>query len=396
MHRAFGGLIVLVVAATFCACSEAASGTGATGAPALRLVTVVKGMVNPIEVVNDGTQRCFIIEQPGRLRLWHSGGANEGVEKTPYLDITDRVEHQGEMGFLGVAFHPDFANNGYFYVNYTARKNGPRRTVISEFKADPAAKVVDPATERIVLEIRQPYNNHNGGSIQFGPDGMLYIGMGDGGSGGDPQNRAQNPKELLGKLLRIDVNDRSPYAVPKDNPFVNDPRFRPEIWAWGIRNAWRLGFDRQTGALFIGDVGQHLWEEVDVIVKDGNYGWRIREGTHPFKPDERPITGNLIEPIAEYGRDKGMSVTGGNVYRGKTFPALKGIYFYADYASGRFWGLRYDEKTGRVLANEELTITWEGRPTLNRVQPSGFGEDVEGEIYVCDHSRGNVYQLVAE
>lgn len=389
MRRFLCGVVsVVVLCAGLTACSESPAAEKGT-MPSVRLETAVQGLEKPIEVVNDG-KRTFIIEQPGRLRLWQGSA----VERTPYLDITDRVRHQGEMGFLGVAFHPEFARNGYFYVNYTTVQNGPRRTVISEFHADAQATQVDAGTERIVLEIEQPYGNHNGGSIQFGPDGMLYIGMGDGGSADDPQNRAQNPQELLGKILRIDVNKRDPYGIPANNPFVKDQRFKPEIWALGIRNAWRLGFDRADGTLFIGDVGQNKWEEVDVIVGGGNYGWRIREGMHPFRPKEKPATTPLIEPIVDYGRELGISVTGGNVYRGKKFPQLQGIYLYGDYGSGRFWGLRFEG--GKMVANEELDITWAGNPTLNRVQPSGFGEDAEGEMYVCDHGRGNVYRVVAE
>ena len=384
--------VVLFAIVVVVACADAAP-PPATGTR-IRLQTVVKGLSSPVDVVSDGSpDRMFIVEQPGRIRLLVKGR----VESTPYLNITDRVTHQGECGFLGVAFHPQFAKNGYFYVNYTTGSTGNKdlRTVISEFKAaDPRAKVVNPSTERIIIEIAQPYNNHNGGQVMFGPDGMLYTGMGDGGSANDPQNRAQNPRELLGKILRIDVTPRNGYAVPKDNPFVGDNRFRPEIWAWGLRNPWRFSFDRATGTCFTGDVGQNLYEEVHVIEKGGNYGWRIREGMHPFKGDEKPITGTLIDPIAEYGRDKGMSVTGGVVYRGKKFPVLDGIYFYADYNSGRFWGLKYAD--GKTLANDELRVTINGQPTVNRIQPSAFGQDKDGEVYVCDHSRGSVYMIVAE
>src|SRR5205823_3741481 len=226
--------------------------------------------------------------------------------------------------------------------------------------------------------------NHNSGDVVFGPDGMLYIGMGDGGAANDPENRAQNPRELLGKVLRIDVSPRSGYAIPRDNPFVADKRFRPEIWTLGMRNPWRFSFDRLTHTCFAGDVGQDRWEEVDVLTRGGNYGWRIREGLHPFRNETAET--KLIDPIAEYGRDKGASVTGGYVYRGKQFPSLQGIYFYADYVSGRFWGLRYDDKSGSVIARDELRITTpDGKPALNRVQPSSFGEDVDGELYVCDH-----------
>ena len=387
--------VVLVLIAMMVACADAAPPPPATG-PRVRLQTVVKGLSSPVDIVSDGSpDRLFVVEQPGRIRLLVKGR----MESTPYLNITNRVTHQGECGFLGVAFHPQFAKNGYFYVNYTTGSTGKKdlRTVISEFKAaDPKAKVVNPSTERIVIEIAQPYNNHNGGQVMFGPDGMLYTGMGDGGSANDPQNRAQNPQELLGKILRFDVTPRAGYAVPKDNPFVGDNRFRPEIWAWGMRNPWRFSFDRRTGTCFTGDVGQNLYEEVHVIEKGGNYGWHIKEGFHDFRGNERPITGTLTDPVAEYGRDKGQSITGGVVYRGKKFPVLDGIYFYADYASGRFWGLKYDAESRKVLANEELRVTINGQPTLNRVQPSAFGEDKDGEVYVCDHSRGNVYTIVAE
>ena len=387
------GLVCLSVMVACADGSPAPAQGGGGNGPRVRLQTVAKGLSSPVDVVSDGSaDRMFVVEQPGRMRLMINGR----LESRPYLNIADRVTHQGECGFLGVAFHPAFAKNGYFYVNYTTGSSRGRdlRTVISEFRADPKAKVVDAGTERIVMEIPQPYNNHNGGQVMFGPDGMLYTGMGDGGAANDPQNRAQNPRELLGKILRIDVTPRDGYAVPKDNPFVGDDRFRPEIWAWGLRNPWRFSFDRATGTCYTGDVGQNAYEEVHVIEKGGNYGWRIREGFHPFRGNEKPPTGTLIDPIAEYGRDKGQSITGGVVYRGKKFPALDGIYFYADYASGRFWGLKYAD--GKTLANEELRVTINGQPTINRVQPSAFGEDKAGEVYVCDHSRGNVYVIVAE
>jgi glucose/arabinose dehydrogenase len=362
----------------------------ARGGPVIQLVTVAMGLESPVQVTHAG-RRLFVVEQPGRIRLFDDAGR---LLPRPYLDVRDRVTFQGECGFLGVAFHPDFARNGYFYVDYTTGRGVALRTVISAVHADPAAVSADPASERVLFEIPQPYPNHNGGQVAFGPDGMLYIGMGDGGSAGDPQNRAQDPRQLLGKILRIDVTARrDPYAVPNDNPFVADPRFRPEIFALGLRNPWRFSFDRATGDCFAGDVGQNSFEEIDVIRAGGNYGWRIREGLHPFRGNERPPVGPLIDPVAEYGRDKGQSVTGGFVYRGKKSPVLTGIYFYADYATGRFWGLRYEN--GKVTANAELNLTWDGKPTRNRVQPSSFGEDASGELYVCDHSRGNVYLMTA-
>ncbi len=264
--------VVVVLLSSVVACADAAP-VPAGAAPRIRLQTVVKGLSSPVDIVSDGSlDRMYVVEQPGRLRLLVKGR----MESTPYLNISDRVTHQGECGFLGVAFHPQFAANGYFYVKYTTGSTGAKdlRTVVSEFHVDlyanPNAKVVNPKNERIIIEIPQPYNNHNGGQVMFGPDGMLYIGMGDGGSGGDPQNRAQNPQELLGKILRIDPNPRDGYAVPKDNPFVADKRFRPEIWALGLRNPWRFSFDRKTGVCYTGDVGQNLYEEVHVIDKGGN------------------------------------------------------------------------------------------------------------------------------
>ncbi len=384
-------LVLFVLCIALVACDRttgAASPPMGTG-PRLSLKLMAKGLSSPVDLVTDG-KRFFVVEQPGRIKRLDQGGSL----KSAYLDISDDVTFQGECGFLGVAFHPDFATNGYFYVDYTTGRGSSLRTVIAEFHADPSADHVDPSTRRVLLEIPQPYPNHNGGQVRFGPDGMLYIGMGDGGSAGDPGNRAQNPQELLGKMLRIDVtSNRMPYAIPKDNPFVNDKRFRPEIWTLGMRNPWRFSFDRKTGACYAGDVGQNTWEEIDVLTSGGNYGWHLREARHEFKPERNAAT-NLIDPIVEYARDKGASVTGGVVYRGKKFPALDGIYIYADYVSGRFFGLRYE--SGKLLANDELRVTVDGKPTLNRVQPSAFGEDVEGEVYVCDHSHGNVYQVVAE
>jgi glucose/arabinose dehydrogenase len=310
-----------------------------------------------------------------------------GVQKTPYLDIRKQVNFGGECGLLSIAFHPEFASNGLLYVNYTSK--GKLQTVISEFRAQRNARAIDPATERVILRIDQPFSNHNGGQIAFGPDGMLYIGMGDGGSANDPQENGQNPRTLLGKILRIDVSPRRGYAVPKDNPFVKDDRFAPEIWALGLRNPWRFSFDRVTGDCYTGDVGQNTYEEVDLLVAGANYGWNEREGFHPFQRGRN--SPEFVDPLAEYGRDKGLSVTGGYVYRGKMFPALDGVYLYADYGTGRFWGLR--QSKGIVTANAELIVTRQGKPILNRVQPSSFGEDAAGEMYVCDHN-GVVYRIV--
>jgi glucose/arabinose dehydrogenase len=348
--------------------------------PRIALRPYQQGLERPLYVTHDGTSRLFIVEQPGRIRLVKDGQ----MLARPYLDIVKKVESQGECGLLSVAFHPKFADNGYLYVDYTTRAPN-LKTVIAEFKVAPNATEVDPRTERVLLTIDQPYPNHNGGQLQFGPrDGMLYIGMGDGGSAGDPQNRAQNPQELLGKILRIDIDNRKPYGIPKDNPFVKDKRFRPEIWTWGMRNPWRFSFDRETGMCYAGDVGQNLYEEVDVLEAGGNYGWRLREALHPFKPTKNEPT--LTDPIKEYGRDKGVSVTGGYVYRGKSIASLVGWYVYGDYGSGRIWGLKYED--GRVTEDAELLRM--------RGQPSSFGEDIDGELYVCDHGRGTVLRIVTD
>jgi glucose/arabinose dehydrogenase len=276
-------------------------------------------------------------------------------------------------------------------------------TVIAEFKVDPAAEVVDPKSERDVLRIDQPYENHNGGMIAFGPDGMLYIGMGDGGNQRDPHKNGQNLGVPLAKMLRIDVTPREGYGVPKDNPFVGKEGARPEIWAYGVRNPWRFSFDRETGLLYAADVGEDRWEEVDIIERGGNYGWSVREGNYPFNrnprgkdeamPTEKPKPApGFVGPIKTYYHDIGMSITGGYVYRGKVIPGLRGWYLYGDYSKGTIWGLKYEG--GKVVGDAVVRIANEKdvRPML----PSGFGEDDDGEIYVCSHEDGKVWKVVGE
>ncbi len=359
--------------------------------PALRLEELARGLKQPVYLTHDGTPRTFIVEQAGRVRLIESGK----LAKQPYLDIVKRVTSGGECGLLSIAFHPNFAENGYLYVNYTAKLKKQLQTIVARFQAEPGATRVDPATEQILLTFDQPFSNHNGGQLKFGPDGMLYVGTGDGGSANDPEGNGQKPDTLLGKILRIDVDgSQSGYTVPNDNPFAGKPAYRPEIWATGLRNPWRFTFDRATGDCYTGDVGQNLYEEINLIVKGGNYGWRIREATHAFQGGA--MQPDFIDPIAEYGRDKGQSVTSGYVYRGVQFPQLTGWFLYADYASGRFWALK--QQDGKVLANEEIEVTFtdktgKDRPTLNRVQTASFGEDADGEHYVCDHN-GVVYRIV--
>jgi glucose/arabinose dehydrogenase len=311
----------------------------------------------PVHLAHDGTKRLYVVEQRGRIRVVEDGK----LQAQPLLDIRDRVRFGGECGLLCVAFHPQFAANGRYFVNYTSRQDGELHTRISEFRAGQT-------NEHILLKFRQPWANHNGGQILFGPDGKLYIGTGDGGAAGDPLNSGQRLDTVLGKILTLDVDK---------------PGAQTQIYAFGLRNPWRFAFDRVTGLLWCADVGQNKWEEINLIERGGNYGWNIREGAHPFKND-RPTTG-LVEPIKEYGHDLGVSITGGHVYRGRAMPTLVGWYVYGDYESGRIWGLRYEN--GRVTGDAELLKT--------SARISSFGEDVDGELYVCSHYDGMILKIVA-
>ena len=350
---------------------------GSSTAP-VRLQPLATGLESPVYVTHagDGSGRLFVVEQAGVIRIIRNGR----LLARPFLDVRSRVISGGEMGLLSVAFHPQYASNGRFFVNYTANSDS-LRTVIAEYRVSDAPDVAGRA-ERVLLEIAQPYRNHNGGLNLFGPDGMLYIGMGDGGSGGDPHNNGQRLDTLLGKLLRLDVNGEAPYGVPRDNPFVGRAGARGEIWAYGLRNPWRFSFDRATGRLFLADVGQNRWEEINLLEKGGNYGWRLMEGAHCFNPETGCRTTGMILPIAEYGRELGCSVTGGYVYRGTRIRDLVGRYLFSDYCTGRLWSLR--ESGGRWVM-EELRATG--------LTVSSFGEDQAGELYVVDH-RGAVYQIV--
>lgn len=328
---------------------------------------------------NDGSNRLFVVEQRGVIQSFENNSNTE--TKSVFLDVVGRVSSGGEMGLLGLAFHPDFKNNGFFFVNYT--RNSPRRqTVISRFKVN--AQAADPSSETILLTFDQPFTNHNGGQIAFGAEGFLYIATGDGGSSGDPQNYAQNRASLLGKMLRIDVNSTSKgnYGIPKDNPYVgNTQGFREEIYAYGLRNPWRFSFDSVTKDLWTGDVGQNKVEEIDLIIKGGNYGWKVKEGNSCYSGDCSQA--NLIAPVWEYqqGSD-GRSVTGGIVYRGKKYTDLVGKYFCGDYVSGKIWALTYDGKT--VTKNDVIT---------NVSTVSAFGQDANGEMYMLNLGNGKVYTL---
>ncbi len=335
----------------------------------------------PVEFTyaSDGSNRVYVIEQAGRIRAFD----NTASAKTAavVLDIRKRVAYGGEMGLLGLAFHPNFKTNGFFYVNYT--KDNPRETVVSRFKITNG--VADPAAETILFKFAQPYSNHNGGKLAFGPDGYLYVATGDGGSGGDPKNNGQNKAAWLGKILRVDVNStkKGQYGIPADNPFKGKAGYREEIFAYGLRNPWRFSFDTKTGQLWTGDVGQNEIEEVDIVTKGGNYGWRIKEADAVYDPDQKPETA-LIDPIHEYkhGAD-GNSITGGYVYRGAANPALQGKYIYGDFGSGHIWALT--QANGKKTANQ-LLIERAG-------SISAFGEDQHHELYVCDYADGKILKI---
>ncbi len=353
--------------------------------PDLVFTPVVTGLSAPVQITHagDGSGRLFLVEQSGRIMI-AKGGI---LQATPFLDIISRVSCCGERGLFSVAFPPaGGASPDHFYVNYTDRSGN---TVIARYRVTANPDVADPASEQIVLAITQPYANHNGGQLAFGPrDGYLYIGMGDGGSGGDPQNRGQDGTELLGKLLRIDVETGSPatYTIPASNPFTQTIGYRGEIWALGLRNPWRFTFDRLTGDLYIGDVGQNQYEEVNfqAAASSGseNYGWRIMEGQHCYNAATCQTAG-LALPVAEYDHTLGCSITGGVLYRGPQFARLRGVYLYGDYCTGRIWGLRRNAGAwqSRQLAATALRI-------------AAFGEDEAGEAYVADYSAGAIYRVV--
>jgi hypothetical protein len=354
----------------------------------------------------DGTHRIFLLEQDGRI--WILPADRQGTEPKLFLDISSRQPHQeNEEGLLAMAFHPQFKTNGKFYVFYT--QQNPKRNMLCEFqvsKNDPDK--ADPSTERELFRIRKTDWNHNGATLLFGPDGYLYFGLGDGGSWFDPHEYAQNLHVFFGKMLRIDVNSRTgalQYGIPKDNPFVEASKAggtnapRAEIWAYGLRNPWRISFDRETGDLWVGDVGQDLWEEVEIVTKGGNYGWSAREGFHDLVGTHHPALGTApIDPIIEYPHKLGQAgaskfpnhsagncITGGYVYRGKKISALRGVYVYGDFQVGTIWGLRYEN--GKVTADDELIARDQSRNI------SSFGEDAAGELYVLTLN-GDVYQIV--
>lgn len=376
--------------------SEERSQQAGAGWPELGLTVYAEGLDDPVHVTNagDGSGRLFVVEQAGRIQILRDGAKLP----EPFLDIAvlNRVACCGERGLLSVAFPPDYTNKNYFYVYYTRQSDGV--VIVARYRTTDNPDIADPASEEVLLTIAQPESNHNGGQLAFGPDGYLYIGVGDGGGAGDPDNYAQTTSSLLGKILRIDVEAPTtspdlPYLIPADNPFVDNADFRPEIWDYGVRNPWRFSFDAITGDLYIGDVGQNAFEEINYQPAESpggrNYGWRCKEGTSDFNTTDCEGLA-LTPPVVEYDHGQGdRSVTGGIVYRGTTYPSMQGIYFYGDYITGRIWGLR------------QMNDGWQNRLLLDRrasplggILISSFGVDEAGNLYLAEYGDGRVLQLI--
>lgn len=352
--------------------------------PRITIAKVASGFTQPTDVQFPPGRSDLAIVLGKKGTAWWVRPADGSTGRWFTVDVSTA----SEQGLLGLAFHPKFAENGLFYLNYTLPRSGTTR--IAEWSvasgADPTAAT--PTEKRVLLEVPQPYANHNAGQLQFGPDGFLYIGLGDGGSGGDPHGHGQNPNTLLGSMLRIDVDragEGTPYAIPPDNPFVGNAAARQEVWAYGLRNPWRYAF-APDGRLVVADVGQNAWEEVDIVEKGGNYGWNVREGRHCYEPARNCATDGLIEPIFEYGRDLGASITGGYVYDG-AIAELKGRYLFGDFATGRVWALELPDGVRPVEAVEL------GKFPIALVT---FGRDAAGEVYLADFGEGVLYRFATE
>jgi len=388
MMQSVAGVALLLALGTVACESEGPESTFPNGPPeaatGARLREIVNGLVMPLFLTSPpgDLTRQFVVEKPGRIRIIKDGG----LVPAPFLDISSKVSNGNEQGLLGLAFHPQYASNGRFVVNYTDTA-GDSRVSVYRVSADPDR--ADPASEQVIVEVDQPFPNHNGGMVVFGPDGKLYIGFGDGGDGGDPSDNAQNRGVLLGKILRLDVSATGQASVPSDNPFVGQPGIRPEIWSWGLRNPWRFSFDRSVGDLYIADVGQNDREEIDVATdlaqfgRGRNFGWDIMEGTACFGAPGCNKSG-LTLPVLDYGHDEGCSVTGGYVYRGPTATIYSGHYFYADYCEGWVRSFRLVGPT--VTDQKDWTSLRPGSQILS------FGEDARGELYILTSS-GHVYRI---
>ena len=377
------GLLTLLALAG-CTSDTSNNGPGTSG---VRLETVASGLDFPLFLTAPpgDNARLFVVEKTGRIRIVKNGS----LLITPFLDLSAKVSNGSEQGLLGLAFHPDYATNGRFVVNYT---NTSGDTRVAVYRVTANADVADPASEQVILAIDQPFSNHNGGMVVFGPDRKLYVGMGDGGSGGDPQGNGQNRSVLLGKILRLEVSGTGQASVPADNPFVGQAGVRPEIWSYGVRNPWRFSFDRLTRDLYIADVGQNAHEEIDASTsatqfgRGLNYGWNRMEGAACFSPSSNCDQSGLTLPVLDYTHSDGCSVTGGYVYRGDAVPAIKGLYFYADYCQG--WVRSFKLSGGSATEQHDWT---ELRPGG---QITSFGEDARGELYVMISS-GRVFRFAA-
>ena len=373
-------LFCVAVLAAPSGCSESSSGPPLPPLPtSLRAVPAVTGLASPVYMTTPtGDARLFFVEQGGRIRIAKSGA----LVATPFLDIHTKITTGGERGLLGLAFHPQYATNGFFYVYYTDA-NGDIKVERYHVSSNP--DVADAASAAPIITIPHPgQSNHNGGMITFGTDGMLYFGTGDGGGGGDQPGNAQNKNVLLGKLLRLDVDHGSPYTIPSNNPFNGQAGARGEIWAYGLRNPWRWAFDRVAGNLYIADVGQDQWEEVDVVPSNRagvNYGWNVVEGNHCY-PSGTCNTSSFQMPVLEYSHSEGCSITGGFVYRGKAIPGLVGTYFYSDYCTAFLRSIRWN---GSVSDSQTWNVG-----ALGNV--ASFGEDADGEVYILS-ANGTAYRL---
>jgi glucose/arabinose dehydrogenase len=397
-------LVPVAVASVLLGCGGGGSGDIGVDPPCSTVLATPRAFEgltfdSPVAMMQapDEPSRWFVVEQGGEIHVFENDPAVETSQE--FIDLSSRVTFGGEAGLLGMAFHPDFATNGLVYLSFTETVNGQLRSVTAEFASTDGGQTLDPASERILLTVDKPAANHNGGNIAFGPDEFLYIGLGDGGSG----DSAQDSRSLLGKMLRIDVDSQvtgAPYGIPEDNPFADNPpcdadgtgaQGCPEIYARGFRNPWRWSFDRQTGELWLGDVGESSFEEIDLVELGGNYGWNVREGAHCFSPSTGCSTAGLTDPVAEYGRDVGVSVTGGFVYRGGQDTENAGRYVFGDFG-GMIASLAPDDTDGFTVQQlVEQGCTPEG--ASGALQISAFAEDMDGELYLLDFNRGEILQL---
>ena len=353
----------------------------AAAAPVIALQPFVSGLTSPVDLQpsRDGTGRLFVVEQGGIIRVIKAGK----LLATPFLNLTNIVHSGGEEGLLGLAFHPAYKTNGRFFVNYTRVVSGQHQTIIAEYHVSSTNKDVADPTGAILLKVNQPFDNHKGGQLVFGPDGYLYIGLGDGGDQGDPLKNGQKLSTLLGKMLRIDVDSGAPYKIPPTNPFIGRTGVKPEIWAYGFRNPWRFSFDLQSKKLYIGDVGQDAYEEIDIGTIGGNFGWNVMEGAHCYPIGSTCNQSGKILPIAEVPHPEAEAIIGGFVYRSTVIPGLSGYYVFGDFITGTIWGLK------------QVSGTWQRTTLLSTGRAiSAFGRDASGTLYVIDYLNGAILKIV--